>query len=55
MGNAAGWRASRESRRPHTRERLKRRARTPGVSRKRRTSVKDRERAMRLKGLLRQP
>ena len=47
-----GWRAARRARRPHTRRRLKEKPRTARASRKRRQSVRDSERALRMKGLL---
>ena len=47
-----GWKAARDSRRPHKKQELHKRARQPNVSKRRRTSVKDSNAAMRLKGLL---
>ena len=47
-----GWRACAEARRPHTRQRLKRRPPTLRTSRKRRTAIKNTHAALRAKGLL---
>ena len=49
---STGWRAARRSRRPHTRRRMKERPKSGRASRKRRQSVRDSERALRMKGLL---
>ena len=52
MSPANGWKASQESRRPHTRAELKKRTPKMRISKKRRRSVKDRHQAMQLAHLL---
>ena len=47
-----GWRAASQARRPHTRQRLKRRPPALKVSRKRLTATKNSHAALRAKGLL---
>ena len=47
-----GWKAASESRRPHQRAALKKRPPSTTISKKRRTSVADSDRALRMKGLL---
>ena len=50
--SATGWRATQNSRRPHSKNELKKHPPTNTVSKKRRTQSKDRNSALRLKGLL---
>ena len=50
--SSTGWRASSEARRPHTKRQLKRRPPSTTISKKRRTSVKDSNAALRRQGLL---
>ena len=47
-----GWKAASESRRPHSKDKLKKHPSSLNPSKKRRTSVADSNRALRLKGLL---
>ena len=49
---AQGWRATAESRRPHTKSQLKKHPPTSNISKKRRTSSKDINSALKMKGLL---
>lgn len=49
---AQGWKAAADSRRPHTKTKLKRRPPTANISKRRRNSAKDSNAAMRMKGLL---
>ena len=51
-GGSTGWRAAKSSRRPHTAQRLRRNPQPLNPSKKRRTQSKDRQSALRLKGLL---
>ena len=50
--SATGWKADASNRRPHRKSRLKKRPPTGSISKKRRTSAKNSNSAMRLKGLL---
>ena len=47
-----GWKTSSESRRPHSKAKLKRRPPSLNPSKERRTSIADSNRSLRLKGLL---
>ena len=47
-----GWKAASESRRPHSKAKLKKHPSSLNPSKKKRTSVADSNRALRLKGLL---
>ena len=50
--STTGWRASSEARRPHSKRLLKCRPPSSNVSKKRRTSAKNSNSALRQKGLL---
>lgn len=52
MSTSRGWKANKEARRPHSKARLKKRPPRTRVSKRRRTSLQDRNQALRLKGLL---
>ncbi len=47
-----GWKAARDSRRAHTKQTLKKHPPSTTISKRRRTSAKDSNSAMRMKGLL---
>lgn len=47
-----GWKAAADSRRAHTKSKLKKKPPSGNISKRRRTSSKDINSAMRLKGLL---
>ena len=51
-GMTTGWKAAAKSRRPHTRQRLKRRPPALRISKKRRTAAKNIASSLRAKGLL---
>ena len=47
-----GWKAAKKSRRPHSKARLEKHPPSSNISKKRRTSVKDSNSSLRMKGLL---